>query len=114
VFFTLQKISTEIFYPILLPWVKDQEDEKLRNARATKSAKYVFQVFYFAWATWYGYETLKDSPCLPPALGGKGLIENGLIDVPFVPVTDGLVTYIMLQLGYHGGDLFHHIFFKER
>jgi hypothetical protein len=36
------------------------------------------------------------------------------VDAPFTPMYPGAVDYAMLQLGYHGGDLIHHLFIAER
>jgi len=33
---------------------------------------------------------------------------------PFTPIGAGVITYAMLQLGYHGGDMIHLIFIEER
>jgi hypothetical protein len=74
----------------------------------------VFSFFYFTWASAYGYYTFKDAPWLPPDLGGHGSWDKMTEDAPFVPMVEGAVTYAMLQLGYHGGDLVHHILFAER
>jgi hypothetical protein len=79
-----------------------------------KLCKYTFAVMYFTWATAYGYYTFKDAPWLPPALGGNGTWDKMTEDAPFVPQVEGAVTYAMLQLGYHGGDLVHHVFFADR
>jgi len=77
--------------------------------------KYVFSFFYFLIVTIYGYITLKDEKWMPWFLGGTAqdfsLMQQ---NQPFTPIGAGCITYGMLQLGYHGGDMIHLIFIEER
>jgi len=61
-----------------------------------KAAKCFYQTFYFAWATWYGYVTLKDAPWFPTELGGHGSWDKMHEGAPFVPMYPGAVDYAML------------------
>jgi hypothetical protein len=74
----------------------------------------MYQFGYFIWATWYGFQTLKDAAWFPAELGGSGSWNKMTEGAPFVPIHEGAIKYAMLQLGYHGGDLVHHIFVAER
>ena len=77
--------------------------------------KYEFAFFYFIFATGYGYIVLKDEPWFPYYLGGKNeSFIDMFIDAPFVPVTKGAITYAMLQIGYHGGDMIMLTLLEER
>jgi hypothetical protein len=93
---------------------KDQHDPVMLEKRAEKASKYVFSILYFTFATSYGYCTLKDTPFLPWWLGGHGTWEAMWEGAPYVNNAPGAVTYGMLQLGYHFGDLVHHHFFAIR
>jgi hypothetical protein len=77
--------------------------------------KYWFAIFYFTFATSYGYYVLKDEPWFPSYLGGSADNFMGMFtDAPFVPVCKGAVTYAMLQIGYHGGDMVMLLFLEEK
>jgi hypothetical protein len=93
---------------------KDQNDPVALEKRADKASRYIFMILYFIFATSYGYYTFKDAPFLPWWLGGSGTWEAMFEGAPYVKNAPGAVTYAMLQLGYHGGDLVHHHFFAVR
>ena len=82
--------------------------------RAEKASRYVFSICYFTWATAYGYYTLADAPFLPWWLGGRGTWEALWTDAPYGDQHPGLLTYALLQLGYHFGDLLYHQFAAKR
>jgi len=78
------------------PWVKDQDNADLKHVRAEKMAHNLYQVFYFSWATYYGFITLVDAPWFPKELGGNGTWDKMKEDAPFVPQFPGTIDYAML------------------
>jgi hypothetical protein len=90
---------TKSLYPIVAPFTKDQDNEKLKHDRATKLAKCIHQFFYFTWATWYGYQVFKDAKWFPQELGGTGSWAQMSVSMegnPFVKNHDGAIKYAML------------------
>ena len=79
-------------------------------------AKNLFQAFYFTFAIIYGLKVMRGSPWLPPSLGGteEGDILNCIKNVPFVKPIEGALTYALVMMGYHAGDLFHHVFIHPK
>jgi hypothetical protein len=115
VFFLFAKKSIiKLTYYINLPHMKDQDDPELLKKRTHKAGKYIFATIYFTFATTYGYLTFKDAPFLPWYLGGSGTWDAMFIDWPYMPFYEGAVTYAMLQIGYHFGDLLNLLFFEEK
>jgi len=113
-FILAKKLVIKLTYNFNAPICKDQDDPELHDLRVKKASKYIFATLYFTFATSYGYYTLKDTPWLPWYLGGSGTWEAMFIDAPYIAVQPGVVTYAMLQLGYHFGDLIHLQFFEDR
>ena len=79
-------------------------------------AKNLFQTFYFSFAIAYGLKVMRGSPWLPPALGGtsNGDIMNCIKGVPYIVPEEGTLTYALIMMGYHAGDLFHHVFIHPK
>ena len=109
----MKKISIIVWTPVLAPYMKDQQNEAIRTKRAKKSAKQVWQLFYFFVQAIYGYTTLKEI-WLPSYLGGNASWDDLWNDAPFVKSCPGASTYALIQLGYHGGDFLSLIFLEER
>ena len=79
-------------------------------------AKNLFQTVYFSFSIVYGLRVLRGSLWLPQALGGTvdGDILNCIKNSPYIVPIDGALTYALVQMGYHAGDLFHHVFIHPR
>ena len=55
---------------------KDREDIELKKKRAQKAVMNIYKFFYYTGITIFGFYVLKDSPVLPPTLGGSGSFYN--------------------------------------
>jgi hypothetical protein len=55
---------------------KDREDLELKKKRANKAVMNIYKFIYYTGITIFGYYVLKDSPVLPPTLGGSGSFYN--------------------------------------
>ena len=55
---------------------KDREDLELKKKRANKAVMNIYKLIYYTGITIFGYYVLKDSPVLPPTLGGSGSFYN--------------------------------------
>jgi hypothetical protein len=71
-----------IFEKLLYPWYytvcKEKNDLRMRDIRTKKAVNNIFKFFYYSFASFAGWYTLKDTFLLPPALGGKGDLHNSL------------------------------------
>jgi ceramide synthetase len=110
----VKKLTVKFTYSFNEKHAKSRDDPKMHHDRAVKMSKYVFSIFYFSFVTAYGYYLFKDAPWLEWYLGGSGTWEALWEGAPFVVQSPGCMTYCMLQIGYHGGDLVSHLFFEER
>jgi hypothetical protein len=55
---------------------KDREDLELKKKRAHKAVMNIYKFIYYSGIAIFGYYVLKDSPVLPPTLGGSGSFYN--------------------------------------
>ena len=85
-----------------------------RDQRTRKAVTNIYKCCYYTAATIFGWYTLKDSHILPPALGGKGSLDNMFIDFPYLTPPPLYRFYFTGTMGYHIGSLLHHIFAHKK
>ena len=75
----------------------------MREARSFKAAHSIHKVFYFAFATIWGYVVMKDEEYLPPLLGGTGSYTLACQDkwIKYPQHTAGMKEYILVTSGFH-------------
>jgi hypothetical protein len=83
-FFFLENWFLSIAYPFYYPYCKEKKDPVVRDLRTKKAVKNLFKVFYYLFATVFGYITIKDTNFLPVELGGRGSIYNTYEGYPYV------------------------------
>lgn len=74
----------------------------------------MFKCTFYILATIAGFYTQRDSIILPPALGGKGSLENMYRDYPYQKNFDGFKYYYMVTLGFHVYSALKHILTTTR
>jgi ceramide synthetase len=102
----------------LLPKAKEQQDspwtEVKRNDRIQRFSSVTMKFMYFCFITCWGYDILKDTPWLPPAMGGSGDFSrmwDTLLVVEFFPC---LRRYFMVQMAYHIQSFIFFVCLKRR
>lgn len=108
VFFILERVFQWILYPWYWQHCKEKVDLEVRDIRTRKAVNNIYKCVYYSLSTFFGWYTLKDSYILPPALGGKGSLDNLFTDFPYIKPPPLYKYYFTGTMGYHIGSLLHH------
>jgi acyl-CoA-dependent ceramide synthase len=74
---------------------------KERDAKTKKAVVALFKLLYYIYASICGYLMIKDSPAIPPILGGSGSFYNHFKDWPFTEKPPYYTLFFMSCSGYH-------------
>lgn len=108
VFFILERVFQWVLYPWYWQHCKEKVDLEVRDIRTRKAVNNIYKCLYYSLSTFFGWYTLKDSYILPPALGGKGSLDNLFTDFPYIKPPPLYKYYFTGTMGYHIGSLLHH------
>ena len=108
VFLILERVFQWALYPWYWQHCKEKDDLEVRDVRTRKAVNNIYKCIYYSLSTFFGWYTLKDSYILPPALGGKGSLENLFTDFPYIKHPPLYKYYFTGTMGYHIGSLLHH------
>ena len=99
----VRQLTHKVFYPVFYNVSKEQNDEEVRIKYARKASENLFGVFYFIFASFYGWMLLKDTPWLPWYLGGMqgGSFRNIQRDTLYFEYDQAVVTYSFVTWGFH-------------
>ena len=113
VFALIELICKKVFYIVLLPLCKVQNNLEEREMRCKKGAFGFYKTCYFVFSVTWGYYVLKDTTYLPWSLGGKGDIKRCWDDHVAPAHVPGLQMYGLVTMGYHVGGLVTHIIYES-
>jgi len=65
-----------VLYPWFYKYCKEKNNLEERDRRTRKAVNNIYKFFYYSFATFLGWYTLKDSYILPSCLGGHGSISD--------------------------------------
>jgi hypothetical protein len=112
--YCFKKQLINVFVPIVRIYCKDQDDMQKVDDRANRSGAALHKFIFYTSSVVSGYMILKDTPILPPGLGGSGSLDALFTRVPYDKQYPYFLEFSLVNMGYIIEDTIHHLFFKER
>ena len=78
--------------------------------RVKKSATNFYKSLYYLFASIFGYVIIRDLDCLPPMMGGNGVLVKMFDDYPTFEKHPFFDFYYVFITGYHLESLYTHLF----
>lgn len=112
--YCFKKQLINVFVPFIKIYCKDQDDMEKVNDRAIRAGAGLHKFIFYTGSAVGGYLILKDTPILPPGLGGSGSIDQIFVNMPYDKQYPYFLEYSLISMGYIIEDTVYHLCFKER